>query len=101
CRTDCGTWLAWASIAVPAWDMIWCRVKFTISDAMSVSRMRLSEAERFSWATDRFVTVCSRRFWVAPRLARAVETLAMAVSIVVMAVLAALVTSMPGRGPGK
>ena len=37
--------MAWASIAVPAWVRIWLRVKDTISCAMSVSRMRDSEAD--------------------------------------------------------
>ena len=50
-RTPCGAWLACASIAVPACDRICERVKLTISEAMSVSRMRLSDADRFSTAT--------------------------------------------------
>lgn len=29
--TDCGDWLAWANIAVPAWDRICDLVKATIS----------------------------------------------------------------------
>src|SRR5437867_1880028 len=72
-------------MAVPAWVRIWLRVKETISWAMSVSRIRLSEADRFSVATDRFEIVCSRRFCTAPRLARLVETVPMALSRVVMA----------------
>jgi len=59
---------------VPAWDRICARVKLTISWAMSVSRIRLSEAERFSTATLMFLMVCSNRFCIAPRFARAVET---------------------------
>jgi hypothetical protein len=47
---------------------------------MSVSRMRLSEAVRFSTATLRLLMVWSNRFWIAPRLARWVETVLMAVS---------------------
>ena len=39
-RTLWGTWLAWASIEVPACCRIWCRVNSTISSAMSVSRIR-------------------------------------------------------------
>jgi hypothetical protein len=35
--------LAWASMEVPAWVRTWARVKFVISDAMSVSRLRDSE----------------------------------------------------------
>jgi len=38
-------------------------VKETISDAMSVSRIRLSDADRFSAVTERFEIVCSNRFW--------------------------------------
>src|SRR5688572_18813579 len=72
-------------MAVPAWVRIWLRVKDTISWAMSVSRIRLSEAERFSVATDRLEIVCSRRFWTAPRLARLVDTVPMALSRAVMA----------------
>src|SRR2546426_2801812 len=79
-RTLCGTWLAWASMAVPAWFMIWSRVKFTISRLMSVARTRDSDDERFSAATERLATMCSKRFCVAPRVDRAVETLAMAES---------------------
>jgi hypothetical protein len=45
-------------------------VKFTISAAMSVSRIRDSEADRFSTATPRLATVCSRRFWTAPNWLR-------------------------------
>src|SRR5437660_5418364 len=97
CRTVAGTWLAWASIAVPACDMIWLRVKLTISRDMSVSRTRDSDAVRFSEATDRLATMCSKRFWVAPRVDRAVETLAMAESSRAIAEVAPalVVTSMP------
>src|SRR6188768_510975 len=54
-RTPWGIWLACASIAVPACDRICERVKLTISDAMSVSRMRDSDADRFSTATLTFL----------------------------------------------
>src|SRR5437588_742942 len=40
---------------------------------MSVSRMRDSDAERFSTATPRLLTVCSRRFWTAPNWLRCEE----------------------------
>src|SRR4051812_18975605 len=50
------------------------RVNPTISSAMSASRIRLSEAVRFSDDVARFSIVCSRRFWTAPRLARLAET---------------------------
>ena len=69
-----GIWLAWASIEVPAWLRIWLRVKFAISRAMSVSRIRDSEAVRFSTATFRLLIVCSRRFWVAPNDDRTDDT---------------------------
>jgi len=48
-RTFWGSWLAWASIAVPAWLRIWFLVMLTVSSAMSTSRMRDSAATRFSW----------------------------------------------------
>jgi hypothetical protein len=47
-NTDCGSELAWLSMAVPACCRIWSFVKLTISLAMSTSRIRLSEAVRFS-----------------------------------------------------
>src|SRR3954452_7182345 len=52
---------------------------------MSVSRIRDSEAERFSWVTDRFAIVCSSRFWAAPNRPRWVETALMAESSEVIA----------------
>ena len=61
--------------------------------AMSVSRMRDSDAARFSVATLRLAIVDSKRFWTAPRPPRVVETEAMAESRAVMAVEAALTTS--------
>src|SRR4028118_1618485 len=64
----CGPWLAGDSMEVPAWDGICERVKLIISWAMSVSRMRDSEADRFSTDTFRLLIVCSRRFWYAPSL---------------------------------
>src|SRR5690349_25176827 len=83
--TDCGAWLACASIAVPAWDRICERVKDTISDAMSVSRIRDSDADRFSTATLRLLMVCSSRFWYAPSEARWFDTVLIALSIVAIA----------------
>jgi hypothetical protein len=83
--------LACASIAVPACDRIWFFVNSTISDAMSVSRIRLSDAVTFSTATLRLLIVCSNRFWYAPRLARAVETPLIAVSSAVIAFWALVV----------
>ena len=63
-----GAAFAWASMAVPACRRIWSRVKLTISYAMSVSRMRLSDAERFSVVTCRLAIVDWNRFWSAPSL---------------------------------
>src|SRR3954454_7842257 len=68
-------------MAVPAWLRIWALVKFTISAAMSVSRMRDSDADRFSTATPRLATVCSRRFWTAPKALRCVDTVEIAKSM--------------------
>src|SRR2546429_7844088 len=79
-RTLCGTWLAWASMAVPAWFMIWSRGKFTISMLMWVSRTRDSDDERFSAATDRVAPMWSRRVCGVARGEPAVGRLAMAES---------------------
>ena len=81
----CVDWLAWASIAVPAWVRTWVRVKLVISDAMSVSRMRDSEAVVFSIVVFRLLIVCSKRFCFAPRSARAEDTWVIAASMAVMA----------------
>src|SRR4029453_1245414 len=83
--TFCEAWLACDSIDVPAWVRIWLRVKETISCAMSVSRMRDSDAERFSTATLRLLMVCSNRFWTAPSDARRSDTVWMAASMVSIA----------------
>src|SRR5258708_2552525 len=72
-------------MAVPAWVRIWLRGKETISDAMSGSRVRLSDADRVSAGTERCEIVCSNRFWYAARLARLVDTVVMAVLVVSMA----------------
>ena len=52
---------------------------------MSVSRMRDSEAARFSVVTCRLLIIDSKRFWRAPSLPRVVDTPEMAVSRAVMA----------------
>ena len=75
------SWLACASIEVPACCRICSLVKFTISEAMSTSRIRLSEAVRFSWNVARLDSVCSRRFWIEPNWPRASATFWMAWSI--------------------
>src|SRR5437763_16786768 len=77
-------------MAVPAWLRIWALVKLTISDAMSVSRMRDSDADRFSTATPRLATVCSRRFWTAPNVLRCADTVEIAKSIDASALAAAV-----------
>ena len=51
---------------VPACCRTWVLVKLTISDAMSRSLMRDSEALRFSDATLMLETVWVRRFSTAP-----------------------------------
>ena len=73
---------------MPAWERICDRVKAIISWAMSVSRIRLSLAVRFSAVTFRLLIVCSNRFCRAPRLARLVLTAWIAVSIASIAEVA-------------
>ena len=73
---------------MPACERICERVKLIISEAMSVSRMRLSEAVRFSTATLRLLIVCSKRFCTAPRSDRVVDTLVIASSIALIALSA-------------
>src|SRR3954451_11823255 len=65
-RTPWPLWLAWASIEVPACWRMFSFVNFVISDAMSTSRMRDSDAVRFSWYVARLFRRCSSRFWIAP-----------------------------------
>ena len=89
--------MAWASMDVPACCRIWFLVYSTISDAMSVSRIRDSEATRFSVVTCRFATADSSRFWTAPRLPRVVETAAMAVSTASIVVRDGLMASLSRR----
>ena len=62
-------------------------MKFIISLAMSVSRIRLSDADRFSTATLTELMVCSKRFCSAPRSARWVEIAVIAVCTVVLSVM--------------
>src|SRR4051795_1230363 len=81
-RTPWGAWLACASMLVPACCRMLSFVNFVISDAISTSRIRDSDAVRFSWYVARLFRRCSRRFWTAPKFARAVETFLMAVSTV-------------------
>src|SRR4051812_19712954 len=66
---------------VPAcWRMLFLE-NSTISDAMSTSRIRDSDAVRFSWYVARLLSVCSRRFCTAPNPARASLTTWIASSI--------------------
>src|SRR3954462_9084129 len=60
---------------------------------MSVSRIRDSDADRFSTATLRLLIVCSKRFWYAPSEARESETDSIALSIEVIAASGSLVRS--------
>jgi hypothetical protein len=87
--------LACASIAVPAWERICERVKLIISAAMSVSRIRLSEAERFSTATLTLLMVCSKRFWMAPSSARCVDTSVIAAWTVLLSVMSIAAIAVP------
>src|ERR1700761_1474725 len=80
-------------MAVPAWTSTWWLVKLLISDAMSVSWMADCEADRFSTATPRLSIVDWKRFWMAPRLPRVDDTLAMAEASDVMAADALLTRS--------
>ena len=57
-----------------------------ISEAMSVSRIRDSEAVVFSIVVFRLLIVCSKRFCFAPRSARIEDTVVMALSMAVIAV---------------
>ena len=67
-------WFACASIDWPACARMLLLLKRTISDAISVSRMRLSALVVFSTTLFRLAIVCSSLFWIAPRAERCVET---------------------------
>src|SRR3546814_19809377 len=64
---------------------------------MSVSRIRDSDAARFSAATDRLLMVCSKRFCRAPSVARSDETVVIASSIRLIALLASFTRVRPPR----
>ncbi len=81
-RTTCGCWLACASTEMPACCTIWLRDSWAVSAAKSASRMRLREADRFSLVVDRLLIVDSKRFWMAPRLARMDDTCSSATSTI-------------------
>ena len=49
-------------------------VNAIISLAISTSRIRDSAAVKFSAEAPRLLIVCSKRFWIAPSLARCVDT---------------------------
>ncbi len=68
--TLCGSWLAWASMAVPACCRICAFVMLAVSAAKSVSWMRPRAADRFSEVVLRLATTLVKRFWIAPRSAR-------------------------------
>ena len=77
--------MACESMLVPACCRMFSFVNLVISDAMSTSRIRDSDAVRFSWYVARLFRRCSRRFCTAPKFARAVETFLIALSIVEIA----------------
>jgi hypothetical protein len=68
---------------------------FLSSGAQPVSGICFSDAVRFSWVTERLLRACSSRFWAAPRVARKVETCAIAASRLVVCAA----KSLPGPGP--
>src|SRR5581483_1123081 len=99
-RTCCGAELACANTDVPACWMIWFLVRLTTSCATFVSRIWLSEADRFSTPTPRNrIVLSSAFFWKAPRLARNCDTCEIASSVILMALLAPVevVTSISDR----
>ena len=77
--------MAWASIAVAAWERMLFLVKLVISLAISTSRIRLSAELRFSLVLSRLAILCSKRFCMAPRVARWPETVLIAFWVAVMA----------------
>src|SRR5436190_16693315 len=80
-RTDCGSWLACATIAVPACCRIWARDMFAVSDAKSASVIRLAAADWFSTELCRFDTTALKRFCEAPKVARWLLTSLIAASM--------------------
>ena len=86
--TDCGAWLACASIETPACCRIWLRVKEVISLAMSVSRMRDSAADAFSDGDRQAVDGVLQTVLHRTEVSALPETVLMAVSMVAIAVLA-------------
>src|SRR6266571_1496056 len=79
--TDCGSWLACATIAVPACCRIWARDMFAVSDAKSASVIRLAAADWFSTELCRFDTTALKRFCEAPKVARWLLTSLIAASM--------------------
>jgi len=90
CNTVCGAILAWASMAVAACWRILFLVNSIISLAISTSRMRDSDAARFSEAAPRLLMVWSNLFCQAPRFDLWVETVVIAASMAVIAKFAEL-----------
>src|SRR3546814_2840553 len=74
----CCGWVAWASIAVGAWDRICDLARLVVSAEKSVSSIRERDSVRFVARSVRLLTVASRRFWTAPSVARAVVTVSSA-----------------------
>ena len=74
--------LGWTpDMAAADWLMICCRTNSVISVATSTSDICDSAACRFSACVSRLDMVFSSRFWSAPRLARALSLMTMALLI--------------------
>src|SRR3546814_19105610 len=81
----CCGWVAWASIAVGAWDRICDLARLVVSAEKYGSSIRERDSVRFVARSVRLLTVASRRFWTAPSVARAVVTVSSAASTAVIA----------------
>ena len=79
--TACGAEFACARTETPACCMIWRDTICEETCAMSASRMRDSDALRFSTDTPTLLIAVSSWFWRAPSFARKVETCPIAASM--------------------
>ena len=84
-RTFCWFWFAWASIAVDAWLRICALARVDDSAEKSASSIRERASDRFVTLAVSTLMAASRRFCVAPSVARAVLTWVSAVSAAVIA----------------
>ena len=64
--TDCGSWLAWATIAVPACCRICARDRLAVSAAKSASMIRPRAADWFSAVIERLEMAKPKRLSAAP-----------------------------------